>query len=122
MNKTTIVNCRTEQYDVYIGRPSSTYPHPEYGGWQLHFGNPFVLRRDGNRKTVINKFENWIREKDYKVLYPLRRKWILKNLCKLKDKKLGCFCSPKTCHGDVYVKLIKELCEPKNNLLKTNGE
>ena len=120
-NEIKVVNCKNEQYDIYIGRPSGRYKPPEEGGYLLHFGNPFILKRDGNRKTVINKFEKWIRGKDYPRLYPKRRKWILENLCNLKGKKLGCFCKPKACHGDVYIKLIKELCEPKDNFLKTNG-
>ena len=119
MSKTTVVNVKKEEYDIYIGRPSSTYHHPEFGTWSLHFGNPFIIRRDGNRKTVIKKFEKWIKGEDYKRLYPERRKWILKNLCKLKGQRLGCFCKPKACHGDIYIELIEELCRPKENLLKT---
>jgi hypothetical protein len=29
-------------------------------------------------------------------------------LLNLKDKNLGCWCSPEPCHGDVLIKLIKE--------------
>ena len=115
---TKVVNCRREGYDVYIGRPNG-YPPPEFGTWQFHFGNPFHMRRDGNRKTVIKKFEKWLKGDAYKVVDPERRKWILKNLCKLKGKRLGCYCSPKACHGDIYIKLIEELCESKNGLLNT---
>ena len=118
-NKTIVVNCKKEEFDIYIGRPYDGLPPPEFGTWLLHFGNPFIIRRDGNRNTTITKFEKWIRGEDYKRLYPERRKWILKNLCKLKDKRLGCFCKPKPCHGDIYVKLIEELCKPRKNLLKT---
>lgn len=119
MDKTEVVNCRTEQYDIYIGRPNSNCPPPEFGTWELHFGNPFILKRDGNRKTVIEKCKKWIEGKKYKVVEPKRRKWILKNLYQLRNKRLGCFCSPKACHGDIYVKLIKELSRPRKNLLKT---
>lgn len=118
-NTTTVVNCTKEPYDVYIGRPFGPYKPPEEGGWQLHFGNPFYLRRDGNRKTVIKKFEKWIRGKEYKVLEPKRRRWILQNLYRLRNKRLGCFCSPKACHGDIYVKLIEELSRKRKNLLNT---
>ena len=120
MDKTRVVNCKHESYDIYIGRSSSRYLPPEFGNYRYHFGNPFILKRDGNRKTVIDKFEKWIRGKEYQVVEPKRRKWILENLCRLRNKKLGCFCSPKPCHGDVYIKLIEKLCEPKSNLLKTN--
>ena len=118
-NITRVVNCRYEEYDIYIGRPSSKYPPPEFGNWRCHFGNPFVISRDGNRKTVVDKFERWLRGKAYKVAEPERRKWILKNLYRLKNKKIGCFCTPKLCHGNIYVKLIKELSRKRENLLKT---
>jgi len=29
----------------------------------------------------------------------------------LKGMKLGCFCAPMSCHGDVLVKLIEEIYE-----------
>ena len=32
-------------------------------------------------------------------------------LKRLKGKKLGCWCKPERCHGDVIVKLIEELCQ-----------
>lgn len=124
-NATTVVNCRNEKFDIYIGRPSfggtlpKTFFPPEFGTYTLHFGNPFVIRRDGNRETVINKFEKWIRGEAYPKLYPKRRKWILQNLYRLKNKRLGCFCSPKACHGDIYIKLITELNGERTNLLKT---
>jgi hypothetical protein len=34
----------------------------------------------------------------------------MKALFELKGKILGCWCHPLPCHGDVLVKLIKELC------------
>ena len=120
-NETKVVNCIHDFFDIYIGRPGALHGPPEFGSWECHFGNPFLLKRDGNRKTVIRKFEEWIREKEYKVVEPKRRKWILKNLHKLKNKMLGCYCSPLACHGDIYLKLIKELNRKRNNLLNTNG-
>lgn len=34
-------------------------------------------------------------------------------LPELIDKKIGCFCAPKTCHGDVLVELVHDLLESK---------
>ena len=118
-NKTIVVNCKKEKYDIYIGRPYGKYLPPEFGNYRYHFGSPFILKRDGNRETVIKKFEEWIRGEKYKVVEPKRRKWILKNLYRLKGKRIGCFCNPLPCHGDIYVKLIIELNGERNNLLKT---
>ena len=87
MNRaTTVVNIRKDEYDIYIGRPSI-------------WGNPFVIGRDGNRSEVIEKYEGYIRQTPR----------LLKLLPELKGKRLGCYCAPKPCHGDVLVKLIKEI-------------
>ena len=32
------------------------------------------------------------------------------SLSELKDKNLGCWCAPSPCHGDVLIKLFKEVC------------
>lgn len=83
MNK--IVHCKKSKYNVYIGRPSK-------------WGNPFTIGKDGNRQEVIIKYEKYIRDKPD----------LLNSLNELKDKVLGCWCSPKECHGDVLIKLLKE--------------
>ena len=85
--KTKVVNMRFQEHDVYIGRGSK-------------WGNPFKIGKDGNRKEVIDKYEKYIRKKPE----------LLKDLDELKNKKLGCFCFPPfPCHGQVLIKLMKEL-------------
>ena len=87
-----VVNLRKEKYTVYIGRPSI-------------FGNPFIIGKDGSRKKVIAKY------KDYALKYPN----LLKAIKTLKkDDKLGCFCHPLPCHGDVIIKL-KEMIDENNS-------
>jgi len=85
---TRVVNILTKPYPdgVYIGRPSK-------------WGNPFQIGRDGTRDEVIEKYRQWI----------LTQPELLAALPELKGKTLGCFCSPKKCHGDVLVELIGEL-------------
>jgi uncharacterized protein YebE (UPF0316 family) len=82
---TKVVNCNTESYDVYIGRPSK-------------WGNPFKIGKDGSRKEVIEKYRDYILKNDE----------LLKSLDELEDKTLGCWCKPKACHGDVLVELVKK--------------
>jgi hypothetical protein len=94
---TKVVNVKKERSDVYIGRMKNT---------DEHFGNPFMIGRDGDRSLVISKFRQWLEGNNYFSVEPARRKWILANLHVLKDKKLGCFCKPDACHGDVYVELL----------------
>lgn len=78
---TTVVNKYRESYDVYIGRGSI-------------WGNPFVLERDGSREEVIAMFEE----------YYLRSPELKARVGSLKGKRLGCFCAPTACHGDVLAR------------------
>jgi len=74
-----VVNIQKEDYDVYIGRPS-------------RFSNPYVEGVHGDRETVIEKFGHWIGSQT--TLVDLTR-------ALLPGKRLGCFCAPKMCHGEV---------------------
>lgn len=82
---TRVVHCKKEKYDVYIGRPSK-------------WGNPFTIGKDGTREEVVHKYEKWIKT----------RCDLLEGLHELRNKVLGCWCSPKACHGDILIKLIEE--------------
>lgn len=85
--KTTVVNIKNGEFDVYIGR-----------GKNSKFGNPFKIGTDGTREDVINKYKKWI----------INQKDILKLFPSLRGKKLGCFCSPLACHGNVIVELLSK--------------
>jgi len=88
MPSTTAVNLRREKYDVYIGRPGP-------------YGNPYELGKDGDRAEVIRKFKVHFYQR--LNIDPL---W-LPEVLKLEGKRLGCFCKPQACHGDVYVEFLK---------------
>ena len=74
-----VVHCKKDEFDVYIGRPSK-------------WGNPFTIGQDGTREEVINKFREYIWNN--KELFEACKK-------ELKGKKLGCWCFPHACHGDI---------------------
>lgn len=61
---------------TYIGRGSK-------------WGNRFVIGRDGDRITVIRKFEADLRT----------RNDLLRALDELRGCDLVCFCAPRPCHG-----------------------
>ena len=84
--KTTVVHCKKHPYDVYIGRPSK-------------WGNPFAIGQDGTRDEVIEKYRQYI----------LASPELMADLEELKGKRLGCWCRPLPCHGDVLVELINAL-------------
>lgn len=85
-----VVNLHKEPYDIYIGRGSK-------------WGNPYRIGKDGTREEVILKYKEYL----------LQNSTLLMDLIELEGRVLGCFCSPKLCHGDILV----ELC----NQLKTNS-
>lgn len=83
---TTVVNKYKSSYDVYIGRGSI-------------WGNPYTVEEYGREKCIemyrpymINRLET--------------EPGLLDELLALDGKRLGCFCKPKPCHGDVLVELI----------------
>lgn len=80
-----VVNVKKQKCDIYIGRGSK-------------WGNPFIIGKDGSRKEVIKKYENYL----------LNNNKLLEQIDELNDKILGCFCKPLPCHGDVLIKLLKE--------------
>jgi hypothetical protein len=94
---TIVVNIRLEGYDYFIGRTSHGY----------HYGNPFHIGRDGNRREVIDKFKRWLDgDPEFAHIEPDRRLWVLENMHAMKDSRIGCFCKPKDCHGDIYVEKL----------------
>ena len=84
--KTVVVNCRHDDYDVFIGRPSI-------------WGCPFYIGKHGTREEVIEMYRQYILEHPY--LLALARK-------ELKGMILGCYCKPARCHGDVLVELLQD--------------
>lgn len=82
---TTVVHCKKEPYDVYIGRPSA-------------WGNPFKIGRDGSRADVVKQYELWL----------LQQPRLMRDLRALKDRRLGCWCKPEACHGDVLARLADQ--------------
>ncbi len=91
----SIVNIKNSEYDVYIGRANSYYDLDE-----SIFHNPFPIGNQYSRDLAILKYRLYINSQPN----------LLRELPSLKDKTLGCWCSPLKCHGDV----LKELAESKN--------
>ena len=87
---TRIVNVNNSSYDVFIGRPSK-------------FGNPFIIGRDGTRSEVIEKYRHYL---DRAIASGFIT---VEEILALKGERLGCFCAPHRCHGEVIIEKIKEL-------------
>ena len=91
---TTIVNLHKEVYDVYIGREALG---PFKDGT---FGNPIRVSPGTNRDKVLKRYRQYFLRRIY-VDHVFRRKVLA-----LKGKRLGCFCKPKDCHGDIIVEWL----------------
>ena len=86
---TRVVNIRKEQCDVYIGRAG----HGEDG----YFGNPYNGR---SMRENIDSFRIYFYGRINSVPEFKRR------VLELRGKRLGCFCKPASCHGDVIVEYL----------------
>lgn len=72
----------------------------EYIGRGSYWGNPYSMYEDGDdREEVIRKFKY---DFDYEK-FPNKDK---SEVFKLAGKRLGCFCKPKVCHGDVIADFL----------------
>ena len=95
MAKTKIVNLQNSEYDVYIGRDENDVPSG--------FGNPFIIGEHGDRDAVLEKYIHYFEGR-------MRADPVFKQkVLALKGKKLGCYCKPESCHGDVIVEYLNNL-------------
>jgi hypothetical protein len=94
---TTVVNIKSgEPWDVYIGRTE----YNQHGAFvKSKWANPYKIGTHGTRQQVIDRYRTWI-EKQPELMNALRQ---------LKDKRLGCWCKPAACHGDVLIELVEAL-------------
>lgn len=99
--KTSVVNLKYSKYDVYIGRKG----HGKDG----YFGNPIII----GRRCICGMFHchpggtiDCFTEYFYKRLAhdPLFKERVEQ----LRGKRLGCFCKPDPCHGDVIVEYLED--------------
>jgi len=85
LRKTRVVHCKKSAYDVYIGRPSQ-------------FGNPFPLDNPGDKReraAVIDQYRVYFEQRvsedgEFRAA-----------VARLRGLRLGCWCAPRPCHGDV---------------------
>lgn len=93
---TRVINIKTEH--EYKAQRST--PNYEYIGRGSYWGNPYSMYEDGDeREDVIRKFKY-----DFEFeKFPNKEK---SEVYKLAGKRLGCFCKPQACHGDVLADFL----------------
>jgi hypothetical protein len=97
---TTVVNLYKEPYDIYIGRQGK--------GKDGYFGNTHIIgfckvcNKSHSREESVEAFRIDFHKR-------VEADGIFKEKLKeLKGKRLGCFCKPQVCHGDVFVEYLEK--------------
>jgi Domain of unknown function (DUF4326) len=70
-----------------------------------YFGNPFRMGNRISREQAVKSFQKYFTERIEKDSEFKRR------VLALKGKRLGCFCKPKACHGDVIADWLNKMEE-----------
>lgn len=81
--------------DVYIGRACNM------GGWKLpqsKWHNPYSVKEYG-RDGALERFRAYIESNE---------NHLLDDLHELSGKRLGCWCKPAPCHGDILRELFQK--------------
>ena len=92
-----VVHCKRSMYDVYIGRANGSLP-------QSKWHNPFVVGIHGTREECIAAYSEYLAERLEK------EPDLMQECADLDGLTLGCWCSPKPCHGDTLLHFAK-LCK-----------
>ena len=104
---TTVVHARRDEYDVYIGRGKCPRTGRN-GSW----GNPFKVSVLGSRETMrsfLAMLQDAAADPD----------WLAHAKAELQGKRLGCWCKPGLCHGDILARLVDG--EPWDSILAWVG-
>lgn len=93
---TVVVNLNDRMpYDVYIGRAGR--------GLDGYFGNPYKRNGIHSRDTLIARYAVYFAKRIVSDAEFKRR------VLELRGKRLGCFCTPHPCHGNVIAAYLNEL-------------
>lgn len=89
--RTKVVNVKTDEFDVYIGRKMPGYP-------ESPFHNPVRLVPGMTREECIEKLRKvWAEQPEL----------VDRMRAELDGKRIGCWCNPLLCHGHLIVELIE---------------
>lgn len=102
--RTRVVNLFRERHHVYIGNPVEGDPRDVPPGGLGFLGNPFT---EGSKDEQIELFRVYFHERI--AGDPFFRRAVLA----IRGKQLGCFCSPRGCHGEVIAEWLNQLPSPR---------
>lgn len=100
---TTVVNIHYEEYDVYIGRKG----RGKDGYFCNPFGSPWTKPRISAKEAIEKFVEHFYQRIKTDSVY--RERILL-----LRGKRLGCFCKPRDCHGDIIAEFVNAHFEKRD--------
>ena len=87
-----LVNLKTVDIKEWLKNPNNLYIGRETRFLKASkWANKYRITKTNSRKRVVEKFERFIRKSE-----------LLQDIQELKHKNLGCWCTPKKCHGEVF--------------------
>ena len=89
-----IVHCKRAPFDVYIGRGKGS-------GW----GNPFTWKQGTLAEFVVPLDEVLPRYQAWVLSQP---ELVARIKRELRAKRLGCWCAPKPCHGEILAAIAND--------------
>jgi len=91
-----------QEEHVYIGRKGVVFINGvRYPLYDSFWANPYKISEKISREQSIQMYKEYIEKK-------ILDNNLIPKLLELKGKKLGCWCKPECCHGDVLVELVKK--------------
>lgn len=105
---------RNKEENVYIGRGRVVFIDGiRYPLYDSIWANPYKITPEQPREIVLDKYREYVEKKIN------QDKSLISELLKLKGKKIGCWCKPECCHGDVLVELIDKYSSNSSNTSNT---
>lgn len=101
--ETKVVNKYKHDYDIYIGR-GSIFGNP----WSHNEAAIHDIVLVSTREEAIENYRKWLTGQDHTKFKQHERFRILRAIPYLRGKRLGCFCKPLSCHGDVLIEILNK--------------
>ena len=94
---------KNKEEHVYIGKKGAIFINGvRFPLYDSIWANPYKISENQSREKVLELYSEYV-EKNIEL-----NNLLIPELLKLKGKKLGCWCKPECCHGDILIKLIKK--------------
>jgi hypothetical protein len=108
VSKTTVVNVKYDTFDVYIGRRNAHYRF-----YSSRWANPYIIGPGCTREHALELYEKHLRNNPSDLFEPLDE---------LRGKRLGCWCAPLPCHGDLLARLADMSWDERIEWLRGDSE